>query len=652
MKNNLNLIVIILMSLLSNACSRTPEPSATLTPDRAELILRQDNLAIYQLYCPEFAALPERLQRYAWHLCRAALAGRDIILDQTIPQGLEIRHLLDSLARSNELDAALKEKLLRYSVKFWAANGNYDLETSRKFIPEFSFDELPADLKAELTSSGLTPYLFDQNYLPMLVNKNPVEGDAVTASAVNFYDRGITRAQAEAHSSKYPLNGRYSLAGKELVEEVYRAGSPDVSPGRMAGHLERMIIELEAALTFAPESSREALQALIDYFRTGEPEAFDRHCRLWVKDDQSPVDYILGFIEVYQDPLGRRGSFEGAIFLVDSAETAMMRALATNAPWFEERMPWDDRYKKKEFTPPTAKAVKILLGVGGEGPHCPSGINLPNDQRLREEVGTKNFMLTNVMGSGSLDRAKLLFEEFMPTAEERQLALQGYDERRAALVALHEVVGHGSGKAKLDDGGDPSERLQEFASTLEEARADLVAWWFLGDPKLVELGVHSAMVTRKAAFASMLAFSLIDLRYVPEGDQLEEDHARGEQLVTNFIMARGGGKVEQIDGKHYARLIDEDAAHKAVGELLAMIQTIKATGDYAGAKSLVETYGLKFDPKLRDEVVARVKPLDVPDRLAFVMPEIEPVRNKMGGIKGFEIHYPKDFVGQMLRFGE
>ena len=220
------------------------------------------------------------------------------------------------------------------------------------------------------------------------------------------------------------------------------------------------------------------------------------------------------------------------------------------------------------------------------------------------------------------------------------------------MVALHEVVGHGSGKADSSIAGDPLDSLKEFASTLEEARADLVAWWFVGDSHLVELGIHSADVSRRGAYTAALAFELIDLRDVPEGDQYEEDHARAGHLINNAILSKGGARIEEIDGKRYCRLVDEEIAHQAVGELLTEIQRIKATGDYPSARKLVETFGIKFDPKLRDEVIARVKPLGVPDRIAFAMPEIEPVRNKMGGIKGFEIKYPKDFVGQMVRFGK
>lgn len=639
------------MSLLSNACQ--PSPKTITKGDRsdAELIYRQDNLAIYQLYCDEFNTLSERNQRYTYHLCRAAIAGRDVYFDQIAPRSLEIKTFLDTTVGRTDIQPDLREKLVRYAVRFYANNGNYDGETSRKFLPEFALEDLPREIQDQIRGVKLTDFIFNREFLPVLVNKNPATGDAVLESSVNFYDRGITRSQIEAAASNYPLNGRFALAGDQLVEEVYRAGAPDIAPGRMADRIERVVIELESALAYAPEPSRPALMALIDYFRTGEKADFDRHCRLWVQDSNSPVDYIMGFIETYDDPLGKRGSFEGGVFVIDSVRTAMIKVLAENAAWFEAKMPWDERYKKKEFTLPTARALKMLIGIGGEGPRCPIGINLPNEQGLRESVGTKNFLLTNVMDSGALDRARLLFGEFIENSEERALALQAFDSRRMADVALHEVVGHGSGRVEPELPGDPLEILKEYASTLEEARADLVSWWFIGDPKLVELGVHSSDVTRRSAYIANLAFYLINLRDVPEGDQFEEDHARAEHLINSFIIARGGARIEKIDGRHFCRLVDEEKAHNAVGELLAEIQRIKSTGDYLAGKKLVETYGLKFDTALRDEVVARLKPLDIPDRIAFAMPEIVPVKNKMGGIKAFEIAYPKDFLGQMIRFG-
>ena len=649
MKIKQNSAFALIGSILLMSCNSSNNSAPIVQPVKSEMILRQDNLAIYQLACPEFDALTPRLQRYAFHLCKAALAGRDIYFDQTAPRSLEIRQLLDSLVEKKSVNPEVRDKLRRYAVKFWAFNGNYDPETSRKFVPDFHKPDL--DAAGVSLPEGLSLYIFDPNFLPVLVNKSPESGDPVSASAVNLYDRGITRSRVEAVSPRYPLNGRFASVGNQLVEEVYRAGAPDVAPGRMAGAMQAMIAELELALAVAPDDSRPALQALIEYFRTGEPEAFDRHCRLWVKDNSSPVDYILGFIEVYNDPLGMRGSFEGVVFIEDSPATTSLKALAANAAWFEERMPWAAEYKKKEFTPPSAKAVKMLIGVGGEGPTCPSGINLPNDSRLRESVGTKNFLLTNIMESGGDERARVLLNEFLPTPEERTKAIEGFNERRMALVALHEVVGHGSGRVSPELKDAPDSYLKEFASTLEEARADLVALWFVGDPKLGELGILPPTVTRESAYTAEMAYALIELRYVTEGDKFEEDHSRAGHLITSYIIAKGGAKLEEIDGKTYCRLVDVEKAHQAVGGLLAQIQKIKATGDYAAGKKLVEAYGIKFNPKLRDEVLTRVKPLDIPDRLAFAMPEIEPQLNKMGGVTGFKLTYPKDFVGQMIRFG-
>jgi len=639
---------------MTGCVSKPPFPK--VEEEASRLILRQDNLAVYQLACPEFETLTFDQQRYAYHLCRAALAGRDIYFDQILPGGVSLSRFISRIASLESVPQPLADRIQRYAIRFWTANGNYDVETRGKFIPEFTFEELLPAVASDSSLSGeltrLKAFIFDAEVLPILVDKNPKEGDAVTSSSVNFYDRGVTRSQVEAAASHYRLNGRFALAGGELVEEVYRAGSPDTPPGRMSEAMRGVVTELEQALQYAPSEASPALQALIEYFQTGSPEEFDRHCRLWVKDPGSPVDYILGFIEVYDDPLGRRGSFEGAVFIEDVHASQRMRRLAENAAWFESRMPWEEKYKKSDFLPPQAKAVKQLLGVGGEGPRSPGGINLPNEQALRETVGTKNFLLTNVMNSGAKERVARLLDEFLPNTNERLSITSSLEEMRAALVALHEVVGHGSGKVSAQLKEDPDEHLREFASTLEEARADLVAYWFIGDPYLEEIGVVSGDVTRTDAYRMLLAYSLIDLRDVPEGDQYEEDHARAGHLISSYIIEKGGGRLETIEGKRYALLVGEAKAHQAVGELLAEIMRIKAEGDYEAGKLLVERYGMRIDPALRDEVVRRVKPLDIPDRIFFAMPEPTARRNRMGGIEEFKLHYPKDFRDQMLRFAE
>jgi dipeptidyl-peptidase-3 len=645
---------------MAGCSAQKPKPAPVVSRE-SRLILRQHELAIYQLTCPEFDALSRQDQLYAYHLSRAALAGRDLIYDQTAPRGLEIRSVLDRLTKVESLSPDFKGKLLRYATKFWAYNGNYDAETSRKFIPEFTYEDLLQAVSAARSTTPvlpsdqqlteLRPYIFDRNFLPVLVNKNPITGDQVTSSAVNLYEQGITRADVENAESRYLLNGRFARAGTVLVEEVYRAGAPDVSPGRMAPTLEGVIAELEIALTYARSGSRDALQALIEYFRTGEPEAFDRHCRAWVADKDSPVDYILGFIETYKDPLGQRGAYEGTVFIEDTAETKVMATLAENSPWFEQRMPWDDQLKKRDFTLPSARAFKVLFATGDGGPCCPVGINLPNDQTLRETVGTKNFLLTNVMQSGSEQRWRTLLDEFLSSPEERELALKHYSSRRSVMIGLHEVVGHGSGKATDESGKSHDGELREFGSTLEEARADLVAYWFIGDPHLIELGIIPEGDHRRAAYTGMMASALTELRDVPEGDQFEEDHARAGALIRNYVMEKGGGESFQLDGKRFYRLKDLDRAHQAVGELLAMLQKIKADGDYQAARDLIGKYGIKFEPELRDEVIRRAEKLDLPTKLAYAMPELVLNKNKMGGIKGVEITYPEDFVGQMLRFG-
>lgn len=647
-------LALLLGASLLNGCKVNRSSQTIASSENDEPILREGGLAVYQLDCPEFNSLPEQLKSYAYHLSKAVLAGRDIVFDQHAPRSLDIRRLLEKALATATIPDDFRAKITEYAVKFWAANGNYDVETSRKFIPGFG----KAEFDAVFTAVGidwdktLTLYIFDSTFLPVLVNKNPRAGDAVTESAVNFFDRGIDRKLAESLKPHFGLNGRWALLDGKLAEEVYRAGSASVPAGRMSNEVKAMVSELEAAITYAPDESRPALRALIDYLQTGEPADYDRYMRLWVQDHHCPVDYIIGFIETYMDPLGERGSYEGMIFIEDTPASVTMSTLAQNAAWFEERMPWEDRFKKREFTLPTARAFKVLTATGDGGPHCPAGINLPNEQELRETVGTKNFLLTNVMGTGSIDRARKLMGEFLPTEAEREIALQAYDARRTLIVALHEVTGHGSGKVDPALQGDPNSHLREYASTLEEARADLVAYWFIGDPHLIELGIAPPEITRESLFTNLLTYGLIDLRDVPSGDQYEEDHARAGHLIINWIIANGGGRLEAIDGKNYIRLVDAEKAHQAVGSLLAEIQRIKGTGDYAAAKKLVETYGIRFDTKLRDEVLLRVKPLNIPDRIAFANPDVEPITNLMGAVKGFNLVAKRDFIGQMRRYGE
>ncbi len=660
---NLNglFLIVLLLFILTLSCGEQSPPASPIPP-RGVPVERVGDLAIYQLFCDRFEGLPLETKRYLYHLCRACLAGRDVAYDQLAPRGLEVRRLLERLVMTADgSNPDFDQKLLDYAKGFWAFSGNYDPETWRKFTPAFTPAELAARI-AGLRSEGdgwpsdeglkaIEPYIFDADFLPVLVNKAPPDGgDPVQASAVNFYDLGLTVADIEAYPSQFTLNNRFAQAGGQVVEEVYRVGAPDVTPGRMAACLEEVVTELETAITFAPDGSRPALVELVGYLRTGAPSAFVRHQELWVKDTSSPVDYIIGFIEVYHDPLARHGTFEGMVLIEDSDQTGLMRSLAEDASWFEARMPWDDAYKKRNFTLPTARTFEVLCGTGDAGPRCPVGINLPNLQRLRGTIGTKNFLLTNVMETGAEERARLLFGEFLPTRWERERALALYDERRRAMVALHEVTGHGSGKVSPKLRGDPGEHLREFASAIEEARADLVALWFIGDAHLVELGLVPPELTREGAYTAYLAWSLIALRDVPVGDQFEEDHTRAGQMITRFIIDRGGAELEELDGKHYLRLVDVEVAHAAVGELLAELQRIRATGDRKAARRLVETYGLSFDPALRDEVVARVGPLNLPKRRAFIMPELELVTNRMGGVRDVRILYPGDFKGQMLRF--
>lgn len=641
------------MGLVLGGCGGI-QPQGEIPP--GEPVEVAGDVAIYQLTAESFNALPLQMKRYAWHLYRAGIAGRDVTYDQLAPRGLEIRRLLESLmSRDGGRDGDFPRQLREYAVRFWLGSGNYDPWSRRKFVPGFGYEAFVeramglSGVDGEYLE-GLKPYLFESDFEPQLVVKAGT-GDVLVASAVNLYAPEVARQAAEEFPGVHSLNSRLGYADGKVVEEVYRAGGDGVPPGRMAQALGKVTAELEAALAYAPESSREGLREFIRYLRTGEPDAFRRHSELWVQDREPPVDYVAGFVEVYDDPLGRRGTFEVMVMVEDRAAGQAVRALGQDAAWFEQRMPWDEKYRKHHFELPAARAVELVGGFGDGGPLSPCGVNLPNFQDLRQTIGTKNFIVTNVLAAGSVAEAQRWYQEFLPTTAEREAALRDWSARRLALVALHEVTGHGSGWVPSAPEVDPDARLGQYASTLEECRADLAAYWFIGEPHLVELGLVPRPLDWEGAFTAMLAGALMTLRDYPEGDRILDDHDRATWLAASYLLERGAARMESIAGKRYLRLVDAGVAREVVGELLAEIMRIKGTGDYPAARELVETYGVGFEPALRDEVVQRAGAVGFPRRKAFIMPELELVRNRMGGVKDVRVVYPRDFVGQMLKWG-
>jgi dipeptidyl-peptidase-3 len=633
--------------------------------ERKYLVEKVGKVAIVQLYADGFEELSLDDRILAFYLYRAALAGRDITYDQTHRHGLTIRNILEeTVTHPQGIDEVILEKITHYLKLFWVFNGNYGTN-SRKFVPQFSSEDLLYASKTAFSNGAqfgirdesefekmlneLKRTIFDPDFEPILANKSTGEGeDVITASGNNYYE-GVTLKDLEGLEEKYPLNSKLVKKDSKIVELVYRAGNDQTPPGLYAKELNQVIDYLKKAMPFAKQGQRRALEHLIRYFETGEATDFDKYNIDWVKDNPT-VETINGFIEVYNDARGVKGEFEGMVSFVDLKINQVMKNIANLAQYFEEKTPWDDRYKKGQITAPVANAVTLLLGVGGEGPISALGINLPNAQHIRETYGSKNFILTNVSGVRYKLDAEKTVREFALTEEERKLDQLLGEKADLLETTMHEILGHGSGKVSQKLKKDPAEYLQEYYSSMEEARADLVALWHIFDEKLMSLADIDARCG-EALYRSYARADLTRLRTVKKGDRLEKDHARARHMIVSYIRDKTGAiDVVERDGKVYLNVNDIQKMRQGVGELLSLIMRIKAEGDYREAKKLVEKYGIKINPQWRDQIVKRAEAINLPDHYAFVMPELELVTDKSGKTVDVEISYPQDFTKQQLRY--
>lgn len=677
-------VLACVLALGLTACSReaasgaadgtSPQASPRSAGDRKYLLERVDDAAVAQLYADGFEALPLREKTLIWHLYQAALAGRDIYYDQKHRDALEMRHVLEQIVMHPQgIDQAALDEITRYTKLFWINNGPYNNLTARKFV----LNTTPAALAAAARTAQkngasfttppgetldamlarLQPMFFDPNVDPIVTNKTPGPGkDILEASANNLY-AGVSMADLKGFTERHGLNSRLvkragsgaaSSAGSTLVEEVYKID------GRYAPQITQIVTHLEAAIPFATEPMQRALRALIQWYRTGDDADREKFDIAWVQDSASPVDTINGFIEVYMDPRGVKGSWEGLVYYVNPEKTARIKMLAENAQWFEDRMPWDAAYRKPDVQGIVANAIDVVIETGDSGPVTPIGINLPNDQKIREQYGSKSVALSNVNEAYAGSTPGSMRSEFVWSPEEGQRAEQFAQLAGELTTDMHEVIGHASGRMAAGVTASPQALLKEQFSALEEGRADLVGLYFIADPKLVELGIipaadHQALV--QAEYEAYTRNALVQLRRMREGSQIEEDHMRNRQMIVRWLMANTKAIEERTrDGKTYLVMTDAVAFREGVGRLLAEVQRIKSTGDYAAAKALFERYGVHFDPALRDQIVARVDRLNLPSYTGFVMPKLTPVTGPDGAMTDVRISYPMDLQTQMLEY--
>lgn len=658
------LLVTFLTALISLG-ARAQEPAK---PEASSLVEQIGATGFIQLGAPSFDALPLKDKLDAYWLSMAAIAVNPIIYDQNSRYGWREKRLLEAiLTHSKGIDPALLKKITDYTKPFWGNRGNHYAFTSAKFLPDFTPAELQRAAEQALKNGAhvgprarlerelqeLERPIFDPKFEPMLTVKNPPPGeDPLQASSANIY-QGVTLADLQGFTEKFALDSRLVKKNGKLVEEVYRAGTPDgkVAPGLYAAELGRAIRYLTLAIPSAEESQKRALRDLIRYYQTGAPADWRQFNIDWVHDNPA-VDFTNGFIEVYLDPRGLKGASQGYVTVIDQKTNELMKGFASNAAYFEQRAPWVDQYKLARPKPPVANAVEALIETASYDVTT-IGENLPNEAEIHDKYGSKSFIFTGSTRAFSSASGDTSRREFCYSPEEFERA-----HRYGALAddletAMHEVIGHGSGRMNPKLTEEPAAYLKEYYSTLEESRADLVALWDFFDPKLIEMGAIPNQEVAQAAYDTEARAALTELREVPTGDTIEEDHRRGTQLIVNFVRDKTGAiQPVERDGKVYMVVKDYPKMREGIGMLLSELMRIKAEGDYDAAKALISKYGIHFNTAWRDQVVERYAKLHLPTYWVGINPDLVPHFGPKGRVDAVEIRYPRDIVRQQLRYTE
>ncbi len=620
-----------------------------------------------------FEDLSLKQKLLVYHLSEATLAGRDIIFDQNGSYNLALRHLFEGVFLHYRGDREVKDfqEMRTYLYRLWFSSGIHHHYASDKFVPLFSKDWLRSAV-LDIQNEGyllqfdpkmledLLEEVFDPKRSPKRTEQSG-EDDLLYASCANFYDSTISQEEAEAfyqglqekaseEEKKAPLS--YGLNTRlckdsdgKLYEEPYMQG------GLYSPCLEAVSTQLKSALAYTEsEAQREAILALLDFYKTGSLEAYNRYCILWLKDTDPQVDFINGFTETYTDPLGLTGSWEGLVHIKNKQASERTEKICREASWFEAHAPIPEEYKKDEAKGISASVVTLAMLGGDSYPATPIGINLPNADWIRAEYGSKSVSIENIHEAYRLASEKNgLDETFIKDPEIREL-LQKYGGVTEALhTDLHECLGHGSGKLAS---GVSSEALGAYGSTIEEARADLFALYYMADEKLLELGVLPSKEAYKACYYRYLFNGLV-MQYVriPFGKNIEEAHMRNRALIARYVLERaeecGAVRLEGLD----LYIHNYDKVRQFLGEMLYEVQRIKSEGDFAQAKAWVEQYGVKIDPVLHKEVLSRYEQLNIAPYKGFVNPRLELVFED-GGIVDVRADYTEDYEEQMLRYSQ
>lgn len=633
------------------------------------------DLQILRYQVPGFENLSLRQKQLLYHLSEAALMGRDILFDQNGRYNLVIRRTLEAVYQYGTVDksSADYQAFEVYLKRVWFANGIHHHYGEDKFMPGFSeafFDAavrsvdvsllpLKAGETVDTLLARLKPVIFDPTVMPKRTVQSG-DTDWIQASANNYYGEDVTQAEVEAFYGKmkaegdsrcplsYGLNSRLEKENGQLVERVWKVG------GLYSEAIERIVAELEKAAAFAEnEKQRQIIATLIDYYRTGDLRTFDAYSILWVEDTDSQVDFVNGFIETYGDALGLKASWESTVNFRNEEATRRTQTISENAQWFEDHSPVDKRFKKERVKGVSAKVITVTMLGGDCYPSTPIGINLPNADWIRRDHGSKSVTIENIMEAyDKASQGSGFSDEFVWSDEERN-RIKTYGFLTDMLhTDLHECLGHGSGQ--LLPGTDP-DALKAYASTLEEARADLFGLYYLADPKMQELGLVPDGEAFKAEYYKYMMNGLLtQLVRIEEGKDVEEAHMRNRQLIARWVFEQGAAdkvvELKKREGKTFVVINDYQQLRVLFGKLLAEVQRIKSEGDYEAGRSLVENYGVKIDPVLHHEIRERYVRLHLSPYKGFVNPIMREVKDDSGHVTDITLDYTEGYAEQMLRY--
>ncbi len=671
------LLAVVLITSCKPKDTKTTEETGIVKADTAFEVEadRFADLAVLRYRINGFDELSLKQKQLSYYLYQAGLSGRDIFYDQKYKYNLQVRKTIEAILSTynGNKESDDYKKFLVYAKRFFFSNGLHHHYSKIKFVPECSFDyfkellkgsdqsKLPLEGKSLVEfATMLQPVMFDAKLDVKNVDLSS-NSDNIVNSKNNFYE-GVTQKEVEDFYSKmtqkgvkeqpaYGLNSKLVKENGKLVEKTWKVG------GMYGPAIEKIVYWLEKAVTVTENDVQKAsLEKLIEFYKTGILKDYDDYCISWVADTSSIIDFANGFIEVYFDAVQKRGSYETVLSMKDLEATKLISAISKEAQWFEDHSSISPEHKKKNVKGISAKVITVINEVGDAAPSTPVGINLPNQEWIRETHGSKSVSLGNILAAYNYMKAKSPAVDEFGVNPEVIANIKKYGALAGDLhTDMHEVIGHASGQ--INKGVATTDiTLKSYAGTLEEARADLVALYFAIDQKLVDIGVMPTIDVGKAEYDSYIMNGMMTQLYrIQPGDNLEEAHMRNRQLVASWAFDHGKKEnvVERVtrDGKTYFKINDYNKLRTLFGDLLKEIQRIKSEGDYEAGKNLVETYGVKVDQALLVEVHKRYEPLNIAPYMGFIQPKLVPV---MDGevIKDVKVEYPDNFIDQMLEYGK